>query len=180
MSAATDTYSTSLYASGGAGYLDSGGNYVKQAPSFIAGGCRLNALYTTHTKGTESDGTIIRLFRKLDPNIIPIKLLLAGDAIAGLTVVTIGLYLSGLGNAALSSNCFHTGLDMHSGAASLIEGTAFNGMASVGPSSLFQQLFLYAGETVARKHGDYDLALTLGTGGANTGKITALLLYVND
>ena len=68
----------------------------KQSNPFNAEGCIVRRAYQVWNKGTETDHTIYRVFKDLPGNIIPIRILYAGTAIAGLSSVACGLYKTGL------------------------------------------------------------------------------------
>ena len=174
MSAAIDTYVESTY-------IDSAGNLINRLPSLLAGNTPAVWGYATFSKGTESDGTKYRIFKQLDPNLIPLQIWLASDAISGLTSVDCGLYVSGIGGAAKSDNCFASAVDIHAGAATFFGSTPFNMLGAISHYNLYKRLFEYAGDVLDQpqplRQGGYDLVLTCDTAGTNTGKISVLAQF---
>ena len=67
----------------------------KLSNAFNNDGCIVRRVFAIWNKGTENDGTIYRVFRQLPGNLIPLSIIYAGSAIAGLTSVSCGLYKTG-------------------------------------------------------------------------------------
>lgn len=135
-------------------------------------------LYNTFAKAAgDSDTSKWRLFRNLDANLIPIMIMVAGDAIAGFTSASLGLYVPDVGGAAKAAACFMSAVNIAAGAASLNPKTAFDGMVAVGHNLYGRRLFEHAGDTIKTKLIAYDLVLTGNTVGANAGNISVSALF---
>lgn len=141
-------------------------------PLNAAGGVKTRKIYFTVTKGTETDGTIYRVIKGLDPNAVVVSIKLFSSGISGFTSLTIGLYKMGIGRPAKAAACYATGVDLHT--ANTI-GTPVDGMGAITPALLNQPAYLLAGDTEQIKPGGYDLALTCTTAGTNTGTINGIV-----
>lgn len=148
------------------------------------------------SKGSESDGTIYRIFKALPGNLIPINIFICCSAINGLSSVKIGLLKTGqiipggpisTGVTATGSDAvFATGLDISAGAVNFKSGTAFNGMTAVQDTAAhtlaacLTRLFEFAGDTIKNRGPAfmYDLAMTCTTAGTNTGTIGVVMDYM--
>src|ERR1019366_4938253 len=64
----------------------------KLTNAFNADGTIVRRAYALWQKGTETDTTVYRVFKGIPADIIPIRILYAGAAIAGLTSVACGLW----------------------------------------------------------------------------------------
>lgn len=123
-------------------------------------------------EAADTDGSILKIAR-LPANAVPLKCDINNDAIVGLTDVDLGLYREN-GDAA-DADLFLDGADLSGGKAI---GSEQNGLAT-GPAidKIGKRLWELLGKTVKNKDEDYVLALTLNTGGANTGTISGRFWY---
>lgn len=153
------------------------GNFVnKLLPAINAHGAHVHALFATEEiAAADDDGSKYRFFKNLDPNLIPLAIMVGNDAITGGTNYDVGLYRPDLGTV-LNKSVFAEGLDMSAAAASLNPKTAKDGMKDLAIENYGRRLFEHAGHTVLTKLEAYDLVLTADTCGTAAGTISVLLL----
>lgn len=138
---------------------------------------------------TDSNNSIYRLFT-IPCDIIISKILIANDAITGMTVNTMGLYnpldATGAGGAVINASLFASGLDLSAAHNSVLEGTALNAYTlnpqaiSVGalPNILTRLLELAGLSNTSTGLGHipaFDVCLTSTTRGAATGNIVVYM-----
>lgn len=140
-----------------------------------SGGAVVKQLFFSFEKiAGDTDGSILRI-GQISPNAKIRSVLFACDAIAGLTDVDIGFYKPlSLDGSEVDANCLKDGLDPHAGIATLTEEYAPDA-ANVG-----KEAWAIAGVSAADadKYGQFDIALTFNTGGANTGTVAGIIEYV--
>lgn len=153
------------------------GNVVNKLLAGInAHGSHVHALFATvEVAAADSDGSKYRFFKNLDPNLIPLGIFVANDAITAGTDYGVGLYRPDLG-AVIDKDAFAAGLDMSAAAASLNPKTAKDGMAAVAIENMGRRIFEHAGHTIQTKLEGYDLVLTADTVGSAAGTISVLML----
>lgn len=143
----------------------------------IWGGADERVMFATlEIAAANDDGSKFVLFPDLPPNLIPLEIRIANDAITAGTAYDVGLYESGLG-AVIDADAFAANLDMSVAAASLAPKTAKDGMAAVAIENWYKRLFEHAGHTPVTKKKSYDIVLTADTIGSAAGTIAALLKY---
>lgn len=162
----------------------------KYASSFISGNVVNKLLNTIHAHGAEvkiayqkidiaaadDDGSKYRLFKNVEPNLIPIMAMVANTAITAGTSYSLGLYKTDLG-AVINKDLFATGMDMSVAAASLNPKTAKDGLAALTPANYGRRLFEHAGQTIQNKAEGYDIVLTGDTVGSAAGTVSVLFLF---
>lgn len=154
----------------------SGNAVTKLLKSINAQGAQIGALLATfEVAAADDNGSKYRIFKSLDPNIIPLAILVGTDGITGGTAYDIGLYKPDLG-VAIAVDCFAANLDV-SGAADLGFATALDGMDAVDIANYGRRLFEHAGHDVTNKLDGYDMVITADTVGTAAGTITALVIY---
>lgn len=150
---------------------------VTKLLSMANAGSNLSAAFATfEVAAADSDGSIYRVFKALDPNLIPIAILIGCDSITGGTVWDVGLYAPDLG-AVVDADAFAANLDLSTGV-DLGFATALDGMDAVAIENYGRKIYEHAGHTVTTKLESYDLALTGDTVGTAAGTVSVLLLYV--
>lgn len=158
-------------------------NTNQEAGSKAMGGAsfpgQILALTGTYEKtALDTDGSVLRL-GTVPANAIPMShSFMAFEAIAGLTDVDVGTYAQSNGavdGVVADKDCLSDGLDPHAGAAL---GTEIRAFQAVGIDELGQDLRTLSGGSVGDGKDFYDVALTLNTGGANTGTIAWELYFL--
>lgn len=118
-------------------------------------------------EAADDDGSIYRLVT-VGSNITLYELQISNDAITGGTDYDIGLYLAGVGNAAVDADVFADGLDLSSA------GDKVNGLTAPDIANLGKPLWEILGLSEDPKV-LYDIAVTGNTVGTAAGTITVHL-----
>lgn len=133
---------------------------------------------TFEVAAADSDGSIYRVFKGLNPNIVVTNILVGNDAITSGTDYDIGLYgvldYDNVG-AVVNANVFADGLNLSS---AHVSGSELSGISNVDVANRGKRLYEIAGHTSITKLPGYDLAVTANTVGSAAGTITVLLEYV--
>ncbi len=147
----------------------------KLANPALMGGAQVVAFVATfETAVADDDGSIYRIAKGLQPNLIPIQILIANDTITSSTDLDLGLYETDLG-AVIDVDVFMDGQSM---ASARTWNTAISGLISVDPANLVKKLYEHAGETVVNHKAGYDLAFTANTVGSAIGTVTAVCIFI--
>lgn len=149
------------------------------ASANLAGQKKYSACITYSKTASDTDGSVLRFIKGLPANAIIRNVQVLNAAIAGCTAVAVGFYATqkadGTGGAIIGSgNQLAAALDLSSGHAS---GSELSAITAVSVANRAARVYELAGHTAITKFDAYDLALTLTTGGANTGAITLLVDY---
>lgn len=128
------------------------------------------AVVTMEVAAADDDGSVYRLIKGINAHLIPVKLDLLTDSIAGATDYDLGFYKTDLG-AVVSKDCLMDGEDINAGG-------SFDGLQSVDAADRAKKVFELAGHTDANKLPAYDLCLTANTVGTAAGTITAILWFI--
>lgn len=159
-------------------YIDSNisGNVVNKLLTSLAAGHAKPylACATFEVAAADDDGSVYRVFKSLDPNIVPLVFLVINDAITSGTDYDIGFYKPDLG-AVIDKDALADGLDLSSGhTASHL--SALSGIVTVDPANVGKTIYELAGHDVTTRLEGYDLAVTANTVGSAAGTITLVLL----
>lgn len=153
------------------GKLDIGG--LVDATGKVFGG-----VATFEIAAGDDDASIIRLFKNVPADLIPVSLLIACDALTGCTDVDCGLYdPDERGGAVIDKDILADGVDIAAGFTRLL---AKDLLVSVDIADGQKRLYQLAGHTLAagtRKPG-YDIALTFNTIGSGAGTVTVYALFI--
>lgn len=153
------------------------GSVLNKLQSMFNAGSNLSAAYATfEVAAADSDGSVYRVFKGLDPNLVPIAILVACDAITDGTDWDLGLYATNLG-AVVDKDAFMDGQTLAS-AVDFGFDTCLDGMDAVAIENYGRKLYEHAGHDVTTKLESYDLAFTANTVGSAAGTVAVLLLYV--
>ena len=155
------------------------GQVNKLLNALASGGARVGAMLATfEVAAADSDGSIYRVFKDVEPTLVPLAVLIANDAITGGTDWDVGIYAPDLGDVKVA-DCISggTAIDLSSAHANLLPGTAANGFAGLAIDNPRKKIYEYAGDLLATKLGAYDIALTANTVGSAAGTITVLFLF---
>ncbi len=147
-------------------------------PAYISGAEAQSLVFTFEVAAADDDGSIYRVGRSLNPNLIPYRFEIFNDAITGGTDYDLGLYeplVDGVGGNVIAVDVFAATLDM-SAAAGL--GSPKEGLGNVDIANLQNKLYEHAGHDVNTKDPGYDIALTANTVGTAAGTITGRLDFI--
>lgn len=154
-----------------AGKLDIGG--LVDATGKVFGG-----VATFEIAAADDDGSIIRLFKNVPADVIPLSMRLACDALTGCTDVDCGLYdPDERGGAVIDKDILADGLNPSAGYSRIL---GLDCLKDVDLADAQKRLYQLAGHTLAagtRKPG-YDIALTFNTIGSGAGTVTVFALFI--
>ena len=142
-------------------------------PAQISGAEVQAVNFSFEVDAADDDGSIFRVLKSLNPNLIPIKFEINNDSITGGTDYDVGLYetiVDGASGPVIIQDVFAATLDMSSGAAN---GSEKNGLANVAIEDLPKKLYEHGGQDVNTKKQGYDIAftgVTVGAGGTISGR----------
>lgn len=133
--------------------------------------------FTFEVLAADSNDSVYRVFKDVNPNIIPTAFLILSDTITGSSDWNVGVWLPNLG-ALVVENCLADALDL-SGGKSLI--TPANGLAAVAIEDVgTKRLYELAGHTIKTKKKSYDIALKGVAVGSIDGTVSGVLRYIYD
>ncbi len=159
----------------------------EEAP-YVNGSKTVGMVASEEFASGDDAGSIYRFFKGLNPNLIPIDIMIyADDAVVGADDVNVGLYeQSGdRGNgAAIDDNCFGDDVDL-SPAGGLLRGGGADGtdewadgMKSVDVANLTYKLYEHAGHDVTDYTQGYDLVLTCISECTTGGTVTVVATFL--
>lgn len=157
-------------------YIDSLVAAGKLGNGALVNGGALQAMpFTFEVAAADSDGSVYRIAKNINPDLIPVKMEIYNDAITAGTNYDLGLYESGVGGAVIDKDCFAEGLDMSSAA---VKASPKDGMKDVDVANLQKKIYEHGGHTIATKKLGYDIALTGDTVGSAAGTISGILWFI--
>jgi hypothetical protein len=143
-------------------------------PALSSGAEKKGAVSSVELVSGDSNNSIFRMFKGLNPEIIPTNILLSADALGASGACHIGLYESGKGEAVVDADCFAASVDVSSAV------RRGDGMATVSIENFTKKLFEHAGHTVSTKLKSYDLCITVtNVGGTGAGTLSMELEYLH-
>lgn len=155
------------------------GNVVSKLQSMSNVGTDLvHMMIVFDVAATDSATSTYRLFKELDPSLIPVEICIGCTALTGGTSYSLGLYRPGLTGAVLSANVFMNAQTLAVAVASLNPKTALDGLANVGVANMHRKLYEHAGHTVKTKLTGYDLVLTANTPSTVAGTIAVAAKFM--
>jgi len=147
----------------------------------------VQSIYETFTiAASDSAASVYRIFKNLNANIIPLRIMVANTAMAGTTSVNLGLYLPNFGAIVGTGSQFLSAATLATARASLNPQIALDGMTQVSINLYYQRLFEIAGETetaptIATTRVDaFDLCMTMNVTGGVLGTVSILMDFVNN
>lgn len=158
-----------------AGYVD---KLLKALNS--AGGAGIRAAFATfEVAAADSDGSVYRIFKDVDCNVIPLLVLIGNDAITAGNDWDLGIYKPGLG-VVVDKDLLLDGGDLSS-AHALSSAAALSGLSAVDLAAVGKSLRELADGTVDNQDIgailSYDVALTANTVGSAAGTVSVLMIY---
>lgn len=144
--------------------------------AFNEGQNRITMICTFEVAAADSDGSIYRLFKNVNPDLIPVAITLLNDAIAGCTSVDLGLYEPlEIGGAVIDANVFLAAEDINAGNA---RSSAVDGLTAVAIENVQKKIYELAGHTLTTRKQGYDIALTANTVGSAAGTISVIAEFI--
>jgi len=147
-------------------------------PAQISGAELQATNFTFEVAAADDDGSIYRVCKSLNPNLIPIKFEINNDSITVGTDYDLGLYETSTDQGdglVIDKDVFADGLDMSAAAAN---GSEKNGLGAVAIENLPRKLSEHAGDTVITKKQGYDIAFTANTVGSSDGTISGRFYFI--
>lgn len=131
---------------------------------------------TFEVAAADDNASVFRLFKSVDPNLIPISLRLACDALTGATDWDMGLYLPDeMGGTVIDKDILADGMDISAGYSRIL---ALDCLVSVDLANAKKRLWELAGETLNDHAPGYDICLTANTIGSGAGTVTVFAFFV--
>lgn len=148
-------------------------------PSRTTPGSIWGTIVTFETEAANDDGSVFRLLKGLNPDLIPLEIEIINDAITGMTDVDLGLYETtgedGVDGPEVDKDVFLAGADIASGNAA---GSPQEGLANVDLADRQKKIYELAGHTLGTRKPQYDIALTANTMGSGAATITVKFLFL--
>ena len=155
-------------------YIDANVAAGKRGSGPLVEGGALRAMpFTFEVAAADTDASVYRVMKNVDPTLIPVKFDIFNDAITGGTVYDLGLYESELG-AVIDADVFAANLDMSSAAA---HASPKDGLTTVDVANVQKRIYEHAGHTLLTKKIGYDIAFTADTVGSGAGTISGVLYF---
>lgn len=148
----------------------------KKANSLALAACGLFVgVCTFETLAADDDGSIYRIFKGIDPNLIPVSLRMACDAITAGTDYDFGFYDSlEEGGLEIDKDCLADGINPSAGYSRIL---ALDALVTVDLANATKRIYELAGQTLATKRVSYDLAITANTVGSSASTITVTGIF---
>lgn len=148
------------------------------AAAFVHGDKTVCAVATFEVAVADDDGSVFRLWKNVPSDLIPVKIELYNDAIAGATSYDIGLYnttVGGIAGTAIDKDVFLSAEDINAGNG---RGSPVDGLTAVDIADVRKRIYELAGETLDEHALGYDIAVTANTVGAAAGTISVIAWFV--
>lgn len=139
--------------------------------AFVGGGDHFTIIVTFEVAAADSDGSIYRVIKCVNPDYILTSIKLWTDVITSGTSYSIGLYKTLLdGGAVINSGTeFLSAKDISAGN---LHAAPIDGMTAVDIANLQNRIYEHAGHTITSKLRGYDIAVTATTVGSAAGTVT--------
>jgi len=150
--------------------------------AFVHGAAVVEMVTTFEVAAADDNASIYRLFKNVNPDLIPVEIEIMNDAITGGTDWDLGLYESlsddGVGGGVIDADAFVDGADLSSGNART---APLSGMSAspVALENVKKRIYEIAGDAQEDKRArGYDIALTANVVGTAAGTITVIARFV--
>lgn len=149
---------------------------AKKGHSLALAACGLYVgVMTFEVAAADSDGSIYRLFKGIDPNLIPVSLRMACDAITGGTDYDFGFYDSlEEGGLEIDKDILANGINPSAGYSRIL---ALDALVDVDLADARKRIFELCGHTLTTRRVSYDLCITANTVGSGAGTVTVTGLF---
>lgn len=137
------------------------------------GGEKICMVETFEISAADSVNSVYRVFKNLNPELIPVAIRISTDALGGSCAIDLGLHESGVGGAAKDADVFSDGYSPVSAAR---DADALNTPAI---ENLVKPIYEHAGDTVSTRETGYDLTVTLKAVAASAGTVTIKAEFIN-
>jgi len=133
---------------------------------------------TFEVAAADDNASVFRLFKSVNPDLIPVKCEILSDAIAGATDYELGFYEpteAGVLGPAIDIDALLGSTDINAGNA---RGSELNGLTAVAIEDVQKRIYELAGDTLTTKKLGYDIALTANVVGTAAGTISVTMWFV--
>lgn len=150
-------------------------------PAFTHGAQVFAAVAIAAVAAADDNGSVYRLFKNVDPDLIPLQIIITNSAITAGTDYDLGLYetlTDGQGGTVIDKDCFVDGADLSSAHA---EGSGISGLtatATIALTDAQKKIYEIAGHTLTTRKRGYDIALTGNTVGTAAGTVVVKALFI--
>ena len=150
-------------------------NTISTANKLLSVGAEVIAMCQTFEIAAGDDnGSVYRLFKSLNPDLIPLKIEIRCDAITGGTDFDLGFYTPlENGGAVIDADILMDGQTL----ASALTTSPADGLGIVDIANRCKRIYEHCGHTQATKKLGYDLALTANTVGTAAGTVTVIAYF---
>ena len=143
-------------------------------PAFNGGSNLVCMKRTLEVAAADDDGSVFRVFKNINANLIPVDIQIFNDAITSGTDYDLGFHETNLGDV-VDKDALVDGADLSSGN---LLGSPLSGLTAVGVDEVEKKIFELAGHTNITKKAGYDLTLTANTVGSSVGTISVVAFFV--
>ena len=150
----------------------------KTTAAFIHGSEAVIGVATFEVAVADDDGSKYRIFKNMPPDLIPVRIEIYNDAIAGGTDFDLGFYKTltdGIGGGVIDIDKLASTLDMSSAAG---RGSPKDGLENVDIDEVRERIYELAGDTLITRELGYDIVLTGNTVGGAAGTISVIAFFV--
>lgn len=131
---------------------------------------------TFEVAAADDDASIFRLFKNVDPHLIPLTLRVACDALTGSTDWDMGLYAPlEAGGAEIDKDILADGINLSAGYSRIL---ALDALVTVDLANARKRIFELAGHTLSTRKNAYDICLTANTIGSGAGTVTVFGTFI--
>lgn len=148
----------------------------KKADSLALAACGLYVgISTFEIAAADDNASIFRLFKGIDPHLIPVSLRVACDALTGCNDVDFGFYDSlAEGGLEIDKDILADGIDISAGYSRIL---ALDALVTVDIANAKKRIFELCTHTLSTRRISYDLAMTANTIGSGAGTVTVIGLF---
>jgi hypothetical protein len=146
----------------------------KANAAFAQGTNTVSITETFEVAAADDDGSIYRLFKGLNPELIPSSIVVTNDAITAGTDYDIGFYETDLGPV-IDKDALADALDLSS---QHVEGSGLSGLVTVDVANVKKKIWELAGHTESTKKLGYDIAFTANTVGTAAGTVSVKATFL--
>lgn len=131
---------------------------------------------TFEIAAADSDGSIYRICKGINPNLIPVSLRVSCDAITGGTDYDLGFYDSlEEGGLEIDKDILADGINPSAGYSRIL---GLDGLVTVDLANAQKTIMQLCGHTPSTKRTSYDLCVTANTVGTGAGTMTIIGVFV--
>jgi len=146
--------------------------------SFVEGGKTVIMVQVFEVAAADDDASIFRLWKAINPNLIPVQIHIATDAITSGTDWDLGFYkttVGGVNGAVVDADKLANTLDFSS---ATTFASPVNGLENLNLDEGLERIYTLAGDTLDDHELGYDIALTANTIGSAAGTISVKAWFV--